>query len=458
MEHEHKDCAHVKNGKFVENSEENDTCRNAESCCHEEHDQCRDHGEEAEGVVCCCGKEHGKSDKKARVGEVVSLAASLVFLILGYFDWAEIGFLPFYYVNPSWVSVALCGAPIFAAAAKSIAKIKITTPILIAMAMTAAIVLEIVGFFYNVENDGHGHSYVFAAGEIAFLMALGGFIEDAVFRMTEKRIEKIEENSGHSVAIDTDNRANRAHISETADKLATFIVPFVLITAVAVGLVSGFAFRLSAVDAVIRAVTVLVAFCPCSLALAAPIAVAAGTGRLAMDGIFVKSGGTLEILGKVTAVCCDENCGKKVCAEGFSASGKVTAVANCHSSCAAQTVGELKQSGKTVLYVGNNVEAAEKADCSASVGCAAEVSDVTVLSDDAGAVKTALGISKRTILTVKCNIIFALTVNFASVLLSFFGLLSPAAGALVHNCTSVFVVLASVSLLYEHKIKRKTSR
>lgn len=458
MEHGHKNHSHIKDEKFAENTEEHAHCDCVESCCHDEHERFHDHGEEPEGVVCCCGKEHGKSDKKARVGEIVALVSSLVFLILGYFDWHEIGFLPFYYLNPSWVAVALCGAPIFIAAAKSVFRRKITTPVLISMAMTAAIVLEIVGFFYNVENDGHGHSYVFAAAEIAFLMALGGFIEDAVFGMTEKRIKKIEENSGYSVAMDTDNREKRAHISETADKLATFIVPIVLITAVVVGLVSGFAFRLSAVDAVIRAVTVLVAFCPCSLALAAPIAVAAGTGRLAMDGIFVKSGATLETLAKVTAVCCDENCGKKVCAEGFSATGKVTAVPNCPESEAAKTVGELKQSGKTVLYVGSDACAADKADCSASVGRAAEDTDVAVFSDDARAVKTALGISKRTILTVKCNIIFALTVNFASVLLSFFGLLSPAAGALVHNCTSVFVVLSSVSLLYEHKIKRKTSR
>lgn len=454
MEHEHKDCPHINDEKSAKIQEGNvDDC--AASCCNKEHGHCHDHGEEPTGVVCCCGKEHGKGDKKARIGEIVALAASLVFLILGYFDWNEIGFLPFYYVNPSWIAVVLCGAPIFIAAAKSVVKRKITTPILIAMAMTAAIVLEIVGFFYNVENDGHGHSYVFAAGEIAFLMALGGFIEDATLRITRKRIEEIEKKSGYSVAVATDNRGNRAHISETADKLAAFIVPFVLVTAVAVGLISGFAFSLSAVYAVIRAVTVLVAFCPCSLALAAPIAVAAGTGRLAMDGIFVKNGGTLETLAKVSAVCCDENCGKKVCAEGFSASGKVTAVLNCPESEAAKTVGELKQNGKNVLFVGSDAEAAGKADCSASLGRGTEVSDVTVISDDKGAVKTALKISKRTVLTVKCNIIFALTVNFASVMLSFFGLLSPAAGALVHNCTSVFVVLASVSLLYKSRSKRK---
>ena len=49
---------------------------------------------------------------------------------------------------------------------------------------------------------------------------------------------------------------------------------------------------------------------------------------------------------------------------------------------------------------------------------------------------------------IKQNIIvFAVCVNVIGVLLSGLGFLNPIAGAIIHNCSSIFVVLNSARLL-----------
>lgn len=390
------------------------------SCCSHESgtviDCCGREPEPSEGVTCCCGKEHVSSSKKSLLKDFIILIVSLAFLIVGYFDWHDVGFMPFYYVNPSWVAVILLGFPIFIAAAKSIKRKKITTPILISMTMLVSIALEITSFFYDVSASGHthGHSNVFAAGEIAFLMGLGGFIEDLVIRKTHAGAEKTD-----------------TAISRTADKLASYIVPSVLAVSVTVGLVSGFAFNLGAVDAVIRAGTVLVAFCPCSLALAAPIATAAGLGNAAMGGVIIGSGESLEKMSRIT----------------LSPEDKEAAVS------------ELKERGQTVLGGGGGSGDAFS-DCSVAVaavgdGVAKDDADMTIPNCDVSHVEDALKLAKRTIITVKCNIIIAMAINVVAVVASFMGWLTPVTGALVHNCTTVFVVLSSALLLYRKKKSRR---
>jgi cation transport ATPase len=55
--------------------------------------------------------------------------------------------------------------------------------------------------------------------------------------------------------------------------------------------------------------------------------------------------------------------------------------------------------------------------------------------------------SRRILRTIKGNIIFAMTVNLIAVALSALGILTPATGAIVHNGTSILVVLHSALLL-----------
>ncbi len=91
--------------------------------------------------------------------------------------------------------------------------------------------------------------------------------------------------------------ASKAKIVGIMDKWATWIVVIALISAVGTWLVTG---------EIIRAVTILVVFCPCALVLATPTAIMAGIGNATKYGILVREGDALERLAKVTKITFDK--------------------------------------------------------------------------------------------------------------------------------------------------------
>jgi heavy metal translocating P-type ATPase len=91
--------------------------------------------------------------------------------------------------------------------------------------------------------------------------------------------------------------AGKAKIVGMADRWATWIVVIALIAAVGTWFVTG---------EVIRAVTILVVFCPCALVLATPTAIMAGIGNATKYGILVREGDALERLSKVRKIAFDK--------------------------------------------------------------------------------------------------------------------------------------------------------
>ena len=91
--------------------------------------------------------------------------------------------------------------------------------------------------------------------------------------------------------------AGKAKIVGLADRWATWIVVTALTAAILTWLVTG---------EPIRAVTILVVFCPCSLVLATPTAIMAAIGNATKHGFLVKEGDALERLAKVTKVTFDK--------------------------------------------------------------------------------------------------------------------------------------------------------
>lgn len=91
--------------------------------------------------------------------------------------------------------------------------------------------------------------------------------------------------------------AGKAKIVRLADRWATWIVVGALASAIGVYLVTG---------EILRAVTVLVVFCPCSLVLATPTAIVAAIGNATKHGFLVKEGDALERLAKVRRVAFDK--------------------------------------------------------------------------------------------------------------------------------------------------------
>lgn len=90
---------------------------------------------------------------------------------------------------------------------------------------------------------------------------------------------------------------NKAPIVTTADRWATWLVVIALLCAVMTWIATG---------EFMRAVTVLVVFCPCAFILATPTAVLAGIGNAAKYGIIVRSGDALERLSKTKIIAFDK--------------------------------------------------------------------------------------------------------------------------------------------------------
>ncbi|MDE6967729.1 MAG: cation-translocating P-type ATPase [Clostridia bacterium] len=710
---EDKDCCGIENKPESHSCchSHNETKSTEHSCCsaYHEHSDLNCCGIEKKGSAgcSCCGTEKKTSGdaKRDNIINIVKLVVSLAFLIAGYFNWHAISMkapwtIAFHYVNPAWVTLIICGIPILVGAVKSLARKKITASVLISVAMLSAVILEIVGFFYNIDAGGHSHSYVFVAGEVAFLMAIGGAIEDFTVKKSRAGIErlvglipkeafvKVENGlekrpleqinigdivvikAGEQISVDgeivngkasvdqssvtgeyalaelgegdkvyggTFNKSGvievkvtklladmtitkmaklveeaegkKAPISRVADKWASIIVPTAIGLAILVGIIAYFAFKVSVIEAIIRTITVLIVFCPCSLALATPTAIAAGLGNSAKNGVLVKSGASLEIVSKCDVVCFDktgtltkgeivvsdiamDNIEQKELlrlagslelmsehplatavvnkASGMTfaevssfetiqgigvkglVDGKVVQVIsyaeaikqNLANENLSATANEYLEQGKTVVSViidnvekgiisfadsiredateviaalnrmgkktimltGDNEKSArfvaEKcgisevrfgllpeqklqeieqmqkegmkvcmigdgindapslklADCSIAMGAlgsdiAIETADMAILNSDMNKIVYCVKHSKRTLFTIKRNIVLAMTVNFISIILSLFGIFDPMTGAIMHNVTSVAVVLSSALLLINRKNK-----
>jgi heavy metal translocating P-type ATPase len=91
--------------------------------------------------------------------------------------------------------------------------------------------------------------------------------------------------------------AGKAKIVGLADRWATWIVITALIAAALTWAISG---------EIIRAVTILVVFCPCSLVLATPTAIMAAIGNATKHGFLVRQGDALERLASVQNICFDK--------------------------------------------------------------------------------------------------------------------------------------------------------
>ncbi len=276
-------------------------------------------------------------------------------------------------IDPAFISILISGTPIAVAAFKGIIKHKkITSSLLITIAMIASIFVR--------ES--------FAAGEIAFIMAIGEMLEEKTIAKASKGIREmielvpccgrrirngIEEMidvseikwedvlrvfpgetipvdgkiivgktsvnqsimTGESLPVDksegdevfggTTNQFGAIDILATAigedstlqkmirlvkeaedkkaptqkiaDSWASFLVPVALLIAVVTLLMTN--------DG-IRAVTVLVVFCPCALTLATPTSIMAAIGQATKHGVLIKSGEALENMGKVNIAAFDK--------------------------------------------------------------------------------------------------------------------------------------------------------
>ncbi|MCD7748421.1 MAG: HAD-IC family P-type ATPase, partial [Oscillospiraceae bacterium] len=299
--------------------------------------------------------------------DITLLVISGISLILSLIGWNP---LPF---DLAWISIILCGIPIILEAIIGlVTAFDIKADVLVSIALIASVCIG---------ED-------FAAGEVAFIMQLGGLLEDLTVARARAGIEKlvhltpqtarliadgtekivpaeevpvdallrvlpgetvpvdgviisgqtsvnqavmtgeslpVDKTVGDEVSSGTVNQfgafemratkvgedssiqrmirlvqsadAGKAKIVGVADRWATWIVVIALSAATLTWLISG---------EIIRAVTILVVFCPCALVLATPTAIMAAIGNATKHGFLVREGDALERLASVTKITFDK--------------------------------------------------------------------------------------------------------------------------------------------------------
>ena len=115
----------------------------------------------------------------------------------------------------------------------------------------------------------------------------------------EMRATKVGEDSSIQRMIRLVQSADvgKARIVGLADRWATWIVVVALTAAALTWLITG---------EIIRAVTILVVFCPCALVLATPTAIMAAIGNATRHGFLVREGDALERLAAVRKIAFDK--------------------------------------------------------------------------------------------------------------------------------------------------------
>ena len=136
-------------------------------------------------------------------------------------------------------------------------------------------------------------------------MLTGGSVNGAGRLVAEVRAVGAESVLARIIRLVEDAQAAKAPIQRQVDRVAAVFVPVVLLIGLAT--LAGWWLAGAGIEpALIHAVAVLVIACPCALGLATPVAVMAGTGVAARNGILIKDAQALELAHRVDTVAFDK--------------------------------------------------------------------------------------------------------------------------------------------------------
>ena len=133
--------------------------------------------------------------------------------------------------------------------------------------------------------------------------------------------------------------------------------------------------------------------------------------------------------------------------------------ANCLPEDKLRHIEEYQKAGKYVCMIGdgiNDAPALKRAYVGIAMGgigsdIAVDAADIVLINDKIRELPHLLWLARRMMTTIKCNLTFSMTLNFAAIILAITGVLNPVVGALVHNAGSVLVIVNSALLLHWKK-------
>lgn len=129
--------------------------------------------------------------------------------------------------------------------------------------------------------------------------------------------------------------------------------------------------------------------------------------------------------------------------------------ANCLPEDKLNYIENYQKTGNPVCMIGdgiNDAPALKKAEVGIAMGgvgsdIAVDAADIALVDDEVKELPHLIALSKRMMVTIKCNMTFSMTLNFIAIILAITGTLNPVVGALVHNAGSVLVITNSAFLL-----------
>ncbi len=128
--------------------------------------------------------------------------------------------------------------------------------------------------------------------------------KNGTFTMTASRVGE-NTTLAQIIRLVDEAGSSKAPIARLADKVSGVFVPAVMIISALTFIIWLWVDK-DFETALTFAVTVLVISCPCALGLATPVAIMAGTGKAAENGILIKSAEALEALGNVDKIVLDK--------------------------------------------------------------------------------------------------------------------------------------------------------
>ena len=129
--------------------------------------------------------------------------------------------------------------------------------------------------------------------------------------------------------------------------------------------------------------------------------------------------------------------------------------ANCLPEDKLEKIEAYQKKNQRVCMIGdgvNDAPALKKADVGIAMGgvgsdIAVDAADIALVDDEVKELPHLIALSRRMMITIKCNMSFSIALNFLAIVLAILGILNPVVGALVHNAGSVLVIVNSALLL-----------